>query len=179
MPGVVIRDATPADLEPLMAIEREAFPGDRLSRRSLRRFMAAPTARLRVAAAPGNAGRDAGGAVGGYHLVLFHGGSTRARLYSIAVARARRGDGVGGRLLADAERQARAGGAAALRLEVRADNARAIAFYQRRRYRPIGQVSGYYDDGCTALRFEKEFASPRRAAGRRGGAGGRRVARGK
>ena len=38
---------------------------------------------------------------------------------------------------------------------MRADNARAIALYERSGYRLFGQVPGYYEDGAMALRFEK------------------------
>ena len=39
--GIVVRAASPDDLEAIQALEFAAFPGDRLSRRSLRAFIAA------------------------------------------------------------------------------------------------------------------------------------------
>ena len=98
--------------------------------------------------------------------MLTRAGSTVARLYSIAVAAAARGQGIGERLLADAERQARRAGAAVLRLEVRPDNAGAIRLYVRRGYARIGTYRDYYADGADALRFEKTL---RRAAQRAAG----------
>lgn len=163
MSGPEIRDATIADLEALLALEREAFPGDRLSRRSFRRLLRAPSARLRVA------GR--GHALHGYALVLFRANADVARLYSIAVAPAARGAGIGGRLLVDAERQAAARGSRTLRLEVRTDNAGALTLYRRRGYVPVGRVAAYYEDGRDALRFEKAVA-PRHRPRRRGEAAG-------
>ena len=42
-----------------------------------------------------------------------------------------------------------------LRLEVREDNARAIRIYEQNGYRRIGREPDYYEDGATALRYEK------------------------
>ena len=149
MPGPSIRDGRPADLDALCEIEARSFAADRLSRRSLKRFLVGDTAILRVAAA--------GGDILGYHLVLRRAGSVVARLYSIAVAKAARGHGLGERLLADAERAARRRGAAVLRLEVRADNARAVRLYKRRGYAQFGVYRQYYADKADALRFQKRL----------------------
>ena len=51
-----------------------------------------------------------------------------------------------------------------LRLEVRDDNARAIALYEKNAYRCIGRVDGYYEDGMAARRYEKPLGDPRTAA---------------
>jgi ribosomal-protein-alanine acetyltransferase len=155
MTGFRIRNGQPVDLAALREIEAHSFAADRLSPRSLRRHMRSASARLRVALADGK--------VAGYHLVFTRSGTIVARLYSIAVAAAVRGQGVGERLLADAERQAKRSGAAFLRLEVRPDNAGAIRLYERRSYRPIGIYRHYYADGSDALRYEKALGR----AGRR------------
>ena len=151
MTGMEIRDAGEADLAGLNQLETQSFAADRLSRRSMRRFLASPSARLRVA--------RAGGAVLGYHLVLFRRGSAVARLYSVAVAKALRGTGLAGRLMADAERFAARRGCAALRLEVRPDNWPAIRLYQRLGYRKIGVHPQYYADKADALRYEKSLGA--------------------
>ena len=44
-----------------------------------------------------------------------------------------------------------------LRLEVRKDNAPAIALYEARGYRPFGEYPDYYADGAAALRMEKRL----------------------
>lgn len=160
MPVVTIRDAEPSDLETLGAVEARAFSGDRLSVRSMRRFISAPSARLRVAVA-GNARRRQH--VVGYHLVLVRKGSPVARLYSIAVEAAARGSGVGGRLLSDAEAMAIELRRTALRLEVREDNAAAIRLYEASGYRPIGRHAAYYADKADALRYEKPLGRGERA----------------
>ena len=141
-----IRNAVPDDLPALLALEAQ-FPGDRLSARQFRRHLASPRACLRVLLAAD--------AIGGYALLLLRAGSATARLYSIAVDPALRGCGAGAALLADAERQAQRAGRAQLRLEVRADNAAAIRLYQRSGYRQFASMAGYYEDGASALRFEK------------------------
>jgi ribosomal protein S18 acetylase RimI-like enzyme len=57
--------------------------------------------------------------------------------------------------MAACERYAAAQGRQSLRLEVRCDNAAAIALYERLGFRQFGHYAGYYADGARALRFEK------------------------
>ena len=144
-----LRTARPADLPALLALEAR-FPGDRLSARQFRHHLANPRARLRVAVAGEN--------VLGYHLVLLRRGSSLARLYSIAVDEAARGQGLGRRLLADAEAQARAAVCRGLRLEVRQDNAAANALYQAAGYRPLAELQAYYDDGAPGWRYGRDWS---------------------
>lgn len=151
MADMEIRDAGEADLAGLCELETRSFASDRLSRRAIRRFLTAAGARLRVA--------GAGGAVRGYHLVLFRRGSAVARLYSLAVAESVRGSGLAGRLMADAERIASRRRATVLRLEVRPDNRPAIRLYERLGYRKIGVHAQYYADKADALRYEKSLGA--------------------
>lgn len=144
---MMVRPATAADLPAIEAIEGAVFDGDRLSRRSLRYFVATPTAVMLVL--------TFGGRVAGYALIALRKGSRRARLYSIALDPAEQGHGLGRLLLGASERAARAHGAAFLRLEVRPDNAAAIALYQKNGYRRFGVIDEFYQDGAGALRFEK------------------------
>ena len=142
-----IRDAGETDLAGLCDLEARSFATDRLSRRSLRRFLRMKSASLRAAAA--------GGAIAGYHLVLMRRGSAIARLYSIAVADGQRGTGLAQALMADAERIAEQRGCHALRLEVRPDNRAAIRLYERLGYRKIGVYPKFYADKADAVRYEK------------------------
>ena len=147
--GMAIGPASLADLDAIEALEFAAFPGDRLSRRSLRNFLRSPQHPLIVA--------KFGERVAGYALVALRKGGVGARLYSLAVASAEARRGVGRALLQASERYARAHGREVLRLEVRYDNASAIALYEKMGYRQFGQYEGYYVDGAAALRFEKRL----------------------
>lgn len=148
---VTLRVGRVADLDALLALECAAFAGDRLSRRSLRRFLRSSSARLLVA--------ESAGRIVGYCLVLLPAGRSRARLYSIATAADQRGRGLGGRLLDAAEQAARSRGHAQMGLEVRGDNAAAIALYLRRGYVEHARIAGYYEDGAAAIRMRKRLGN--------------------
>lgn len=94
----------------------------------------------------------------GTAVVLFRRGSRVARLYSIAIADAARGRGLGRVLLAAAERAASNRDCEVLRLEVRADNHAAQQLYEGCGYCCFGLRRGYYEDGDDALRYEKPLA---------------------
>lgn len=146
-----------SDLDALLALEREFFTPDHwISRRSFRRFIALPTARLIVAV------RD--GRLAGCVLVLYRRGSTQARLYTIAVAREFQRRGLARRLLTAAETNALRRGCRSMRLEVRADDPGATALYTTSGYRQIGRRRRYYAGSIDALRFEKPLAPSRRKA---------------
>jgi ribosomal protein S18 acetylase RimI-like enzyme len=147
-----LRSATPADLDALVALEERAFSGDRLSRRSFRRFIGSGRASLLVL--------RQGAALLGYALVIYRSGTALARLYSIAVDPAAGGRGFGARLLAAEEDEAFARGSAVMRLESRPDNVAAIALYTRRGYRQFGHYADYYEDHADALRFQKWLSAP-------------------
>ncbi len=150
-----IRPAHADDVDALAAMEIAVFPTDRLSRRSFRRLIASSSAALFVALASS--------AIVGYAVVLFRSGSRTARLYSIAASNAPRGTGRA--LLNAAEQEAAGRGASALRLEVRQDNPRAIALYERSGYQPAGLEASYYADGMAALRFRKPLSAELLRAG--------------
>jgi ribosomal protein S18 acetylase RimI-like enzyme len=148
---LAIRPADLGDLDALVAIETRAFATDRLSRRSFSRLIVAPTATVLVA--------DAGAEVMGYALVLYRAQSRVARLYSIAVSADRVARGVGRALLAAAEEAACTRGCEAMRLEVHASNRRAAQLYERAGYVAFGHVDRYYEDGGTAVRYEKRWTA--------------------
>jgi ribosomal protein S18 acetylase RimI-like enzyme len=145
-PGPIIRPARVEDLDALVELENRCFTYDRLSRRSFRHFLTTDTAVCLVA--------ERAGAAAGYVLVLFHGRTALARLYSMAVAPEHQGHGLGRALLHAAEAAALDGGAAVMRLEVNPDNAPAVALYRNVGYVDFGVYHGYYEDDSDALRME-------------------------
>lgn len=147
MTGAVTRKATARDIEALLRIEARCFTTDRISRRSFRVLIPRPTAETIVA--------EENGVIIGYAMILFRKGTALARLYSIAVNPDAKSRGVGTLLLDAAEQAAFDHDRLLLRLEVREDNARAIALYRRKGYRPLGRCLDYYSDHTDALRFEK------------------------
>jgi len=148
--AIVMRRPREGDLDRLVEIENAAFSGDRLSRRALRHLMRSESAALILA--------GDGEQIAGYAVLLFRRGTTIARLYSIAVDPALIGRGIGARLLESTEAEARLREREVVRLEVRADNAAAIALYERVGYRAFGRRAAYYQDGEDALRMEKKLA---------------------
>jgi len=142
-----IRQARSADLDQLLALERSAFTTDHLSRRQYRQHLRSDTALVLAAVDPGG--------LLGKAVVFYRHGSDIARLYSIAVSARARGRGVAKALLAAVERSAHARGCRRLRLEVRQDNAAAIALYERAGYQRFAAHAQYYEDGADAWRYEK------------------------
>lgn len=84
-----------------------------------------------------------------------------AHLALLAVAPLMRHQGLGRQLLAWLERCAQVAGATGIRLECRADNRNALAFYRRLGYRPVGRISGYYEGRIGAVQMEKRGAGTR------------------
>jgi ribosomal protein S18 acetylase RimI-like enzyme len=144
-PAWLIRPAVADDLEALVEIEQRCFEYDRLSRRSFRHFLASDTAACLVA--------EEHGRLLGYSLVLFHGRTALARLYSMAVAPEHQGRGLGRTLLHAAEAAALDGGAAVMRLEVNPNNEPAVALYRSAGYVDFGVYRAYYEDDSDALRM--------------------------
>src|SRR5215471_778090 len=128
-----VRKAERGDVEALNELEHRVFATDRLSRRSLQRFLKSPTAEVIVA--------QQGARLAGTAIALFRPRSVVARLYSAAVAR----------------------GCRAIRLEVHMTNHAAISRYRKSGYRQFARHRGYYEDGGDALRFEKRLVPNLRA----------------
>ncbi len=146
----MIRPASLDDLDALVAIEQRSFDSDRLSRRSFRHMLTRGRAMTLV--------DELAGVLRGYVLVLFHTGTSLARLYSIAVAPGLRGQGVGEGLVRAAEAEVLARECVVMRLEIRLDNASSQALFRRLGYRQFGTYADYYEDHMGALRFEKPLA---------------------
>jgi [ribosomal protein S18]-alanine N-acetyltransferase len=147
--GLVVREAHLGDLDAIERLENASFETDRVSRRSLRDFLRAPGRPVIVAAIDDE--------LAGYALVALRKGARAARIYSLAVGARFARRGVGRALLQACEAYARRHGRSALTLEVRYDNASAIALYESSGFRLFGEHRHYYADGATALRYDKSL----------------------
>jgi len=156
--SAVIRKARASDVDGLAALEEAVFASDRISRRSFRRLLSRPTAAILVAEATD-------GALAGYALVLFRKGVGAARLYSLAVDPGSGGQGHGRALLDAALAAAAERGCGELRLEVREDNPRAVALYERAGFVFTGRLPDYYADGQAALRYSRPVPGRDRQTG--------------
>jgi ribosomal protein S18 acetylase RimI-like enzyme len=146
----MIRIATLEDLDALVDLETRCFQTDRFSRRSFRYLLTKANADTLLYT------RD--GMICGYSMVLFHTGTSLARLYSLAVDPDCRKQGIGARLIEAAENIALENECITIRLEVRKDNLASIRLYQAHGYRQFGELDDYYEDHMGALRFEKSLA---------------------
>jgi [ribosomal protein S18]-alanine N-acetyltransferase len=138
---VNIRPARPADLEGLLALEREAVSAAHWGRAEYERLLSPPpgadgSARLALVAEEEETplafliARDLG---------------VEWELENMAVASVARRRGLGSLLVGELTRRARACGAQAVFLEVRQSNAAARAFYEKSGFLPTGRRPGYYD----------------------------------
>jgi ribosomal protein S18 acetylase RimI-like enzyme len=154
--GVHIRRGKSGDLDALWDLEGRVFATDRMSRRSLRRLLASPSAVVMVA--------QTDGAIAGVAVLLFRNNSKITRLYSLAVAPKHTGRGIASALLVAAEKAARSRKCQWLRLEVHEKNHGAIKVYRKAGYNEFGRYHRYYQDRGDALRFEKQLTRLRRSA---------------
>lgn len=148
---ISIRPGHLADTDALERLENAAFDTDRLSRRSLRRFLDVATTDVAVA--------QDGDPIVGYAMIGFRAGSRTGRLFSLAVDAQQGRRGIGRALLLTCEAGARLRRCNLVRLEVRAGNRAAITLYEAAGYDRFGIEPDYYEDGTTALRFQKALVS--------------------
>ena len=153
----MIRPATVADVDAIARLELENLGDDAWSRALVEEGVAGelPTVRYLVA-------EERHDVVG--HAVVSVVADI-SELQRIAVDPFHRRDGLATRLLDEVVALAREEGADRLLLEVREDNAGAIAFYAARGFVEIDRRRRYYRDGATAVVLERPL-------GRGGGAVG-------
>lgn len=149
MHKITIEPASLAQLDALMALENKCFETDRLSRRSMRRFLSSEQSVFLVALEQGQCI--------GYLLVIFHRGTRLARLYSVAVDPRWRGKGVARMLMQSGEKESQDRGALYFRLEVNNRNDNAIALYHSLGFREFELLQDYYEDHSDALRMQKRI----------------------
>lgn len=141
-----VRAATPADLDAVAALEEECLGADAWSRGLVEAGLAGevPTVVYLVAEADGPDSPVVGHAVASIVADV-------AELQRIAVTPTARRGGHATALLDDVVARSRAAGAERLLLEVREDNAGALAFYAARGFVEVDRRRRYYRDGATAV----------------------------
>ncbi len=150
--ALVLREAHWSDIPALTALERELFAHDAWSEPTWWAELAGRPRRDYVVLTGGD------GVVG--YAGIDHGGDV-ADVMTVGVAPRAQGGGVGRRLVDELERRARAGGAASLMLEVRADNAPARALYEHSGYAVLSTRRRYYQPGDVDALVMRKLLSDR------------------
>lgn len=147
----MIRAARPDDTAAVVALEQENLGADAWSEALVAAGVTGtvPTVHYLVAE------DDRTGAVVGHAVASVV--VDVSELQRIAVTPAHRRQGLAGGLLTEVERLAGEGGAERMLLEVREDNAGALAFYISRGYAEIDRRRRYYRDGATAVVLERHL----------------------
>ena len=142
-----LRKAIVVDLDAILNIERSVFSSDLFNRRQFRYLMTRAKAVFTVV--------DDEMGVAGYSILFTPSHLRHSRVYNIAVGNKARGKGYGRALMDKMEQDSRDRSYSAIRLEVRQDNTSAISLYEKSGYHSIGKKLSYYEDGETALVYEK------------------------
>lgn len=141
-----VRKGCRSDAQAILALE-DLFPTDRMTIRSVRRFLSVPNAHVWIA--------ELDGGVVGNLIWLSRSGSRAARVYSVVVAPAARGRRFAQRLVQTMEHDARSEGHELAMLEVRADNLAARALYAKLGYAEAAKLPDFYEDGGDGLKLVK------------------------
>ena len=158
----MIRLATPADVEAIMAIEAPVFGHEAWSSDAMARDVGDPNCVYFVAEA---AETDITTVIA-YAGLLCPPGSGEADVQTIAVNPEYRSHGLGRQLMLLLLEQAAERRAKNIFLEVRADNERAIALYESLGFAEIGIRPGYYQpEGVDAVMMKATIALPSEAVG--------------
>lgn len=137
-----IREATPADLEAILALYVQALEDRQVltldeAQRILAEFGRYPNYRLFVACAPGD-----GAVVGSYALLVMHNlahcGTPSAVVEDVVVSPQSQGQGIGRQMMAHAMERAREAGCYKLALSSNARRTEAHAFYESLGFRRHG-----------------------------------------
>jgi ribosomal-protein-alanine N-acetyltransferase len=148
---IVLRSASEADLESVLAIEQASF-ADPWSRSAFLELVDDPRVAFLIA--------DAGGVVRGYVVAWFV--LDEGEIGNLAVHADARRQGVGARLLDAAIAAVRKARVDALYLEVRDSNAAARALYASRGFAEVGRRREYYrrpKEDALVLRLELSGAA--------------------
>lgn len=141
------RSAVYSDISHLLRLENESFSTDKLNQRNFRELIKKSSADVIVI--------EKNAEIIACAVILFRKKSTVARIYSLAVTKTFRHQGIASKLCQYIELQAKKRGCSSLILEVRTDNAPAIEFYKKQDYHAFGIYQHFYTDGLDAIRMRK------------------------
>ena len=102
------------------------------------------------------------GELRGFAIMKF--GDLEAHLFLLAVEPKARRQGIGTRLVRWLERSCETAGMQNIRLEVRASNSKALAFYENLDYKRMGRIAAYYDGRETAVVMTRSLADKLRSS---------------
>lgn len=143
-------DANLNDIKEVLKLEETCFEFDRISGKQLRYLIKSPNSRVVVI--------KSNNLIIACAIILFRKNSHIARLYSIAVNPQFQSSGISQSLILFIEHNARELKRSEIRLEVRKNNQRAIAFYRKNGYDFFGEYKNFYIDGEDAFRMRKQLA---------------------
>lgn len=145
---MILRTALPKDVSRLSLLEKEIFQEENFPL-SYASFAYHIKNNLLIVA-------ETDGKIAGYILALIK--RKKAKIYSIGVALAYRGEKVSLKLFQKVLLRLKALGFTQIVLEVRVDNFRAIELYKKFDFEVIKKIKSFYRDGCDALIMEREDA---------------------
>lgn len=151
----LLRRATEADLDAVMAIEDAVFGVDAWSRDNMRAELTGPHGHYLVAEPPGRPG-----AVDGYAGLFAPAGAPAGDIQTIAVAPGARRRGLGRVLMQQLLNEARHRGVREVFLEVRADNPAAQGLYASLGFEQLAVRARYYRDGVDAVVMRLDVPDP-------------------
>jgi ribosomal protein S18 acetylase RimI-like enzyme len=150
-----VRPATVKDIEALVRLEKVGFTSDQFDRDRLLYLLGKANATALIV--------EQEGQICGSAIMAWRKNSSVGRLYSIVIDPAFQGRGMGRQLLQACEDAALACGCDRVSLEVRVDNKRARALYERHGYVIREVLPEYYADGGAGLRMVKVLLNRRQA----------------
>jgi ribosomal-protein-alanine N-acetyltransferase len=152
-PALLLRLARPADAPVLSAMSRDLIETGLPARYTpgrIQRLIRDPQTNTVVA--------QDGTAVAGFAIMAF--GDEHAHLQLMCVAPSQRRRGTGKSLIEWLVASAQVAGIASIHLELRADNADALAFYRQLGFTETVLVPGYYEGRIAARRMVRVLRAP-------------------
>lgn len=151
------RNYSSNDLEAMVALDASCFTLPfQFSHESMRRFAEADNAWVLLA--------EDGEGLAGFCIVHREQsvGPPIGYVVTIDVAERWRSQGIGGRMLSDAEAWVRSWKCVGMMLHVFVKNERALQFYDRMRYRRVGLQKSFYGPGLDAAMYWKDLTPTQR-----------------